>query len=289
MPAASGEPLAIIAGSGPVPLHVAAAATNSGRSVLVVGLEGEADRGIEAYKHAWLNWGQIGGLPKIVGAHGARDVVLVGAISGRPDFTRIKLDLATLAVAKDILSVAMGGDDSILSGAVRLLEKRGLRVVGAHEIATDLVAGTGPIGTVRPGRAVATDIRLAIHAARAIGVLDAGQAAVVVNAHAIALEGSEGTDAMLDRVRQLREARRVSWRGRAGALAKCAKPQQDLRVDMPTIGPRTVDGVAAAGLAGIAIEAGRVMIFNRAETVRRADAAGLFITGVPAEPGPPTP
>jgi DUF1009 family protein len=152
-------------------------------------------------------------------------------------------------------------------------------VVGAHESATDLVAGEGALGSVRPRFEHADDMRSALRAAQAVGLLDAGQAAVVVDGHAVALEGAEGTDAMLERVRSLREANRISWRSGRGVLGKCAKPQQDLRVDMPTIGPRTVEGVAAAGLAGIAIETGRVMIYDRAETVRRADMAGIFIAG----------
>ncbi|MEO8668959.1 MAG: DUF1009 domain-containing protein, partial [Bauldia sp.] len=90
---ADAEPLAIIAGGGPMPLHVAAAAEKSGRPVLIIGLEGEADTGVAAFRHKWLNWGQIGSLPKIIGAHGARDVVLIGSIKARPDFKRLKLDL----------------------------------------------------------------------------------------------------------------------------------------------------------------------------------------------------
>jgi hypothetical protein len=90
---------------------------------------------------------------------------------------------------------------------------------------------------------------------------------------------------MLARVAKLREDGRIKWSGSAGVLAKCAKPQQDLRVDMPTIGPQTVSGAAAAGLAGIAIEAGRVMIVDRAETCHRAEAAGLFVYAAEGAPG----
>jgi DUF1009 family protein len=270
--------LAIIAGSGSVPLHVAAAATAGGRPVFILGVEGEADDAIAAYDHAWLNWGQVGSVPKMLGERGAREVVLVGGIKVRPDLTRLKLDFATLAVAKEILAIAAGGDDEVLSSVIAFIEKRGLRVIGAHEVATDLVAGPGPIGARRPGMANRDDIRLALRAARTIGMLDAGQAAVVVNRHPIALEGTEGTDRMLERVRELRQTR-GAWTDRTGVLAKCAKPHQDLRIDMPAIGPRTIDAVAAAGLAGVAVEAGRVMITEREETIRRADAAGLFVVG----------
>jgi DUF1009 family protein len=122
-------------------------------------------------------------------------------------------------------------------------------------------------------------------AARVIGKLDAGQAAVVINGVIVALEAYEGTDGLLERVGKLRESGRVRWKGRAGVLAKCAKPQQDLRVDMPTIGVKTVRAAAAAGLAGIAVEPGRVMIVDRTAVIELADKEGLFIIGREPEAG----
>jgi DUF1009 family protein len=143
----------------------------------------------------------------------------------------------------------------------------------------------GCLTRTRPSEKASADVAIAFEAARAIGRIDAGQAAVAVDGLVVALEALEGTDAMLDRVRQLRERRRVSWRGRAGVLAKCAKPQQDLRIDMPTIGPATVEAAAAVGLAGIAVEAGRVMIVSREETVQAADRHGMFIVAEEPEGG----
>ena len=137
--------------------------------------------------------------------------------------------------------------------------------------------GNWPVRAFR--RRCFDDARTAMDAARAIGELDIGQAAVAVNGLVVAVEAAEGTDAMLERVGELHSKGRVKWSGRAGVLAKCSKPQQDLRVDMPTIGPRTVMGVAKAGLAGIVVEAGRVMIAERAETVKAADESGTFILG----------
>jgi DUF1009 family protein len=157
------------------------------------------------------------------------------------------------------------------------MEGKGFRIVGAHEVAPGLVASPGPLtrGGIPPRAAI--DAAAALRAAHAIGLLDAGQAAVAVSGRAVALEGVEGTDGMLRRVAELRERRRIARQRQTGVLAKCAKPQQDLRVDMPTIGPRTVELAAAAGLAGIVIEAGRVMVADRAATLAAAEAAGLFI------------
>jgi DUF1009 family protein len=274
------EPLAIIAGSGPVPLHVAKAAISQGRPVLILGFEDEAAAGIADYDHVWIDWGKIGSVIKLLDARGIRDVVLVGAIRARPNLRQVKLDLATMRIAKEILTALVGGDNNALITAVRYLENHGRRVLGAHQVATDLVAAPGPVGALKPDRTARRDVEVAMEAARAIGLLDAGQAAVSVNGRVVALEGAEGTDAMLIRVGELRSQQRISWRGRAGVVAKCAKPQQDLRVDMPTIGPRTVESAAASGLAGIVVEAGKVMIYDRTETARRADAAGLFVVGV---------
>jgi DUF1009 family protein len=123
------------------------------------------------------------------------------------------------------------------------------------------------------------DARLALDAAAAIGALDIGQGAVAINGRVVALEAAEGTDAMLERVGQLRQSGRLRWQGRAGVFAKRAKPQQDIRVDMPVIGPATLEGVERAGLAGIVVEAGRVIIAERTATIALAERAGVFIAG----------
>ncbi len=190
------------------------------------------------------------------------------------------VEFGTLRLLPLILKAMIGGDDTVLGNFVRELEERGFRVLGAHEVAPELVAGAGHVAGPRLATAALADARIAMDAARAIGERDIGQAAVSVNELVVAVEAAEGTDAMLERVAGLRDNGRVKWSGRAGVLAKCAKPQQDLRVDMPTIGPNTVAGVVRAGLAGIVIEAERVMIAERDETVKAAEASGTSIVAV---------
>lgn len=276
----SDRPLTIIAGGGSVPLHVARAGARVGRRVMIVGIEGEAEQEISEFPHDWFQWGQLARLENVLASHGKGDIVLVGGVKSHPDFKRIKLDFGAVKMLPRLLSLMASGDNTILTGAIRLVESWGHTVIGAHEIATDLVAAAGTLTARRPRAGDLRDIDIAMIAARDIGALDAGQAAVSVNGRLAALEAAEGTDGVLDRVAALREVGRLKWSGRVGVLAKCPKPQQDLRVDMPTIGPSTVAGVEAAGLAGIAIEAGRVMIVDRDETRRRADALGLFIHAV---------
>lgn len=274
------RPLAIVAGGGSVPLHVAEAAIRDGRKVLVIGIEGEADQAIVDFPHEWFHWGQIGRLESLLADHGTRDVVLVGGVKTRPDFKRLKLDFRAVRILPEILSIVAKGDNTVLTGAIKFLERRGYSIVGAHEIAADLVAEVGTLTERQPRAAEMDDVGTAIAAARSIGLIDAGQAAAVVKGRVVALEAAEGTDAMIARVGDLRQRGRLKWSGRVGVLAKSSKPQQDLRVDMPTIGPQTITGVDLAGLAGIAIEAGKVMIIDRAETLALAKAAGIFIYAV---------
>ena len=277
---ATDRPLAIIAGGGSVPTRVATAAMEAGRPLFVVGIEGEADPGIEGFPHAWVGWGSIGRLERLLAAHGTKDLVLVGNIKLRPDFKRLKPYFGTIKTLPEIASILIGGDNSVLTGVIRFMETRGYTIVGAHEIATDLVAELGPVAGRSPREAEMENARIALEAARTIGELDAGQAAVSSGKHVIALEAAEGTDAMLERVASLKQQGRLRRDGPVGVLAKCAKPQQDLRVDMPTIGPRTVEGVVKAGLAGIAIEARHVMIVDRDEVVKLARDAGIFIVAL---------
>jgi DUF1009 family protein len=272
-----GAPLVIIAAGGILPFEVASAASQAGRKILVLALDGEFDQRLSAFPLTVVKWGQIGRVQQLIDEHGAREIVLIGSVHKRPDFSSMGVDFGTLKLMPRILKSMIGGDDAVLGNVVRFLEEGGRRVVGAHEVAPSLVAAAGHVAGPRPSTAALADVRVAMDAARAIGALDIGQAAVSVGERVIALEAAEGTDAMLERVGQVRSAGRARWQGRAGVLAKRAKPQQDLRVDMPTIGPRTVETVVAAGLAGIAIEAGRVMIAQRAETVALAERTGTFI------------
>ncbi|MEX0852881.1 MAG: UDP-2,3-diacylglucosamine diphosphatase LpxI [Bauldia sp.] len=271
------EPLTILAAAGSLPVHVAAAAAAAGRPVFVIGLEGTADERLRSFPHEMVKWGQLGRALDLIAAHKTRDIVVAGLLDARPDFRGIRVDFGAFAVLPRILALLAGGDDTVLSGLVRLLEDLGYRVVGAHEIAPDLVAEPGLVVGLRLPATALADAKLAFGAARAIGLLDAGQAAIVVDTRVVALEGAEGTDAMVARVAELRRSGRVRWLGRRGVLAKCAKPQQDVRMDMPVIGAVTVRNVADAGLAGIVVEAGRVMIVERVETIAAAEQTGTFI------------
>jgi hypothetical protein len=162
---------------------------------------------------------------------------------------------------------------------VRFLEGKGYRVYGAGEVAPELLAGEGPLGAKAPSQEDRADIDTGFRVVSALGRLDVGQAAVVVKGHVLAVEAAEGTDAMIARCAELRKGAAGRRRGLAGVLVKAPKPGQEERVDLPTIGPDTVESAARAGLAGIAVAAGRVLIADRAATLAVANAHGLFLFG----------
>jgi hypothetical protein len=207
-------------------------------------------------------------------------VSLVGAVR-RPGFSALLGAYSLLRNRQEVREVITRGDDQVLRGAVMLLEERGHRVVGAHELAPELLAPRSLCGSVEPGADDRRAIAMGLDLLGSLSAFDIGQAAVVARQHVLAIEGPEGTDGMLRRVRGLRQ----SWFGlrrskEGGVLIKAAKRGQDLRVDMPTIGPRTVAEAAGAGLSGIAIGAGSTFVLEQEETLRQADRLGLFLAAV---------
>lgn len=268
--------LGIVAGGGAVPLTVAAAAAAEGRPVCVFAIVGEADKRIEGFPHHWVRWGEIGRLFDLLVREKVGDIVIAGSVS-RPDFTSIRVDLGAVLSLPKILSLMVGGDDTVLKNVVRFFEDRNYRVIGAHEVAPDLVSAAGVLGRFRPDDDARLDMERGFEAARVLGLLDIGQAVIAIGGRVVGVEGVEGTDELIARIAELKRRGRIKGGGRQGVLVKAAKPQQDLRVDMPTIGPRTIETAAAAGLAGVAVEAGRVMIVDRAATIAAADKVKLFL------------
>lgn len=268
--------LAILAGGGGLPREIADSAAARGLPVSIVAIDGEADGDFGPHAVTVVNWGQIGAMVRALKAARATDLVIVGRVH-RPELKGLKPDLGFFRyLPKIVRIVASGGDDSVLRRVVRFFEQQGLRVIGPGEAAPELVIGEGPIGAVRASAADRADIGKGLELIRALGAYDIGQSVIVAGGRILAIEGAEGTDRMIARTpRSPAEAG-----GERGVLVKRSKPGQDLRVDMPAIGPATVEGARAAGLAGIAVEAGKVLVADRALTLSRADAAHVFVEGV---------
>lgn len=282
-----GARVGIIAGGGSLPVEVAHGLAAHGYPPFVLLMEGEADRkqDLHRYEHDSLALEQIGSLVPTLKRYGITHLVLAGEIKRRPQLARIRPSLGLLAIVPSVIMALARGDDGLLKVVTRGLEKRGIKVIGAHEVVPELAAGEGTLTATEPRQSDWRDIEAARQAAKAIGALDIGQAAIAIGGRAIALEGIEGTSGLLERTRELRGHGRLAGKGR-GVLVKCAKPGQELRVDLPSIGPQTVEAAHAAGLAGIAVEAGRSLILEGPLTLSRANALGLFIVGLPASETP---
>ena len=275
-------PLAIVAGGGSIPIAVAEAVMRRGRRVVLFPVRGWADpAAVERFPHYWVAVGQGGRLARYAHAEGCRDMVLVGTAL-RPALTSLRLDWTTLRLLPEIWRAFRGGDDHLLSGVARIFHDLGFRIVGAHEVAPEILMPRGNIGTFGPEQRDLADIARGLALLRALGPFDVGQAVVVADNQVLAVEAVDGTDNMLERIAELRERGRVATGKGVGVLIKAPKPTQDRRLDMPAIGPKTVEAAARAGLAGIAVVAESTIVAEPAELARAADAAKLFVCGVGA-------
>lgn len=272
--------LAIVAGGGFLPLYVAEAARAAGEDPFILRLRNEADQQWQGFDSAVIGVGDMAGLSALLKANAIDRVVLSGGVKRRPAFGEIRVNLKSLLkLPMAVKTLLAGGDDVVLKMVIGLIEAQGCLVIGAHEIAPDLLAETGPIGAASPSADDWRDIMRGAEAAEALGLLDVGQGAVAVGGRIVALEGVEGTDAMLERVAHLRAEKRISQH-RKGVLVKLCKPQQDVRADLPSIGRSTIENARRAGLAGIAVEAGRALVIEREAVIKAANEAGLFVIGI---------
>jgi DUF1009 family protein len=270
--------LAIICGGGTLPFAVADAVTKHGRRVVLFAIRGWADATrVAAYPHYWAAVGQFGTFCRLAHQEGCRDVVFIGSMV-RPAIWQIRPDFKTLRLLPRIFGMFRGGDDHLLKGVAAVFEEHGFRLVGAHAVAPEILMPEGALGHKRPNDRDRADIAKGLALLNAASPFDVGQAVVVADARVLAIEAAEGTDRMLARIAELRQSGRIAS-GR-GVLVKAAKRNQDRRLDLPSIGPQTVEGAAQAGLAGIAVVAGSTIVAEPAQIGATADRAGLFVLGV---------
>ena len=256
----SDGPLAIICGGGSLPYAVAEAVVGRGRGVVLFAIRGFADASAVArYPHHWFALGQAGRFRRLARAAGCHDVVFIGSLV-RPPISKVRLDWLTLMILPQILRSYRGGDDHLLSGLARIFEQLGFHLVAPQELAPEILAREGTLGRIDPSARDAADIARGLSLIASIGAFDVGQAVVVADNRVLAVEAAEGTDGMLDRVTTLRREGRIGVPDGVGVLIKAPKPNQDRRFDLPSIGPRTIEGVARAGLAGFAVVAREALI-----------------------------
>lgn len=265
--------LGIIAGGGTVPGQLIQAARSQGRDCFVLAIKNSTDPSLlEGVDHAWLRLGQLGSALALLHEKNVVDVVMAGPVR-RPTLAEMRPDWRTARFFARIGLKALG-DDGLLSAIIGEFESDGFKVVGAHEVLGDLLAPPGVWGAVRPDEQAESDIKHGVKVAQGLGALDVGQSVVVQQGIVLGVEAIEGTDALLERVGGLRRA------GAGGVLVKLCKPGQDRRVDLPTVGPDTLKRAQAAGLRGVAVEAGAAIVVDFDALVREADRAGLFVEGI---------
>ena len=274
--------VALICGGGAFPLIAARAARERGEEVFLLGLRGIACAEIEQFPHVWLGIGQLGRAFHEIAARDIETICFIGGLK-RPEFADLRLDWGGIRRIPEIVKFLQGGDDHALKGVIGLFERKGLRVIGVDALAPELLASRGDMAGRFPAD-LSADLAFARKFLADLSAYDCGQAVVVAGRRVIAVEAVEGTDAMLARVAHLREIGRFRPKGRAGLLVKAPKRGQDLRVDLPAIGPDTLRNAEQAGLRGVAVAAGGVLMLDRASLAAQADRAGLFLHGFTESP-----
>ena len=277
----------ILAGAGSLPREIAEHVRAGGGAVHIVSIVSEGDRDLSDFPLTRVGWAQIGGMLRALRNAGVTDLVIVGAVR-RPDPSSLTPDLGVLLNLPAIFRILRSaGDDNLLSRIVRFFESKGFKVVSPVAVMPSLAVREGPVGALRANTGDMRDIALGFEVVRALGPFDIGQAVVVTDGRIEVIEGAENTDAMLVRLIERRASGTtvVSGKGeslaqRRGVLVKRPKPRQEMRVDLPTIGPDTVTRAVEVQLRGIAVLADGAIALERGEMVRRADNDGIFIEGV---------
>lgn len=269
-----GSGLGIVAGGGGAPRLLLQACAAEGRPVFVVAFRGQTDpETVEGVPHIWARLGEAVPIKAALDETGIRDLVMIGRIR-RPALTELRADRLTAGLLARA-GLRLLGDDGLLRAVAAEIERHGYRLHASQEILADLLAPGGVIaGQQFMSEEIWDDLKRARSLALALGRLDVGQAAVVQQGLVLGVEAIEGTDALLERCGPL------AREGRGGVLVKMAKPQQDSRFDLPTIGLTTVEKAAAAGLAGIGIEARRGLLLERPAVIAAAERLGIFVMGL---------
>jgi UDP-2,3-diacylglucosamine hydrolase len=276
------SPVGLIAGGGAMPFAVAESLAARGIEPVLFALKGVCDPvAVTRFRHHWIALGQFGRAETLFRAENCQELVFIGTLV-RPALSELRLDWGTLRVLRLIWAAYRGGDDHLLSGIGRIFEQDGFRMVGIKDVAPDLLMPKGCATRAAPDEAAAADIARGREVLAALGPFDIGQAVIVIDGHVVGVEDIEGTDGLLARVARLRSEGRIRAKAGRGVLVKAPKSTQDLRFDLPTIGPRTIEGVVKAQLAGLAIVAGNTIVAEPQTMIEAADASGVFVTGLPA-------
>ena len=277
------NPIGIVAGGGVLPDELAKALSKNNTPFFVATIKDETTAHFDPAVSNAFTWGEIGKILKYFKTNNCNQLVLLGQITKRPEFKSIIGDAGTMRLLPKIITAMTGGDDSLLSKVIKLIENEGFSVIDMKGIAPELFLMEGHFAGPQFPKQLAPELTQALAALKDMGKHDVGQALVIENGRIIAVEGAEGTDAMLERVASLRISKRISQKPKNGFLVKMTKMGQDRRVDLPTIGPNTIINTAAAGLVGVVGEADSVLLAEREKVKALAKTNKIFLIGHKAE------
>ena len=269
--------LGIIAGGGELPQKLIEYCQNNQRNFFVLAIEGNANPNIfnDNIPHTWIRIGQAGTGFKRFLDEKVEEVVMIGTIR-RPTLKELIPDVRTAAFFAKIGPKALG-DDGILRALVKEIESENMRVIGIHEVINDLLVKKGTLSKTKPNKNDLINIKRGVKVAYELGKLDVGQAVIVQQDLVLAVEAIEGTDELIKRSALYKR------KGNKPVLVKLRKPQQDMRIDLPTIGLKTIQNALNSGLNGIAVHAENTLIVNQNEVIKFADKHGLFVIAI--DPG----
>jgi DUF1009 family protein len=264
--------IGLIAGQGDLPLQIIERCQAQGDQIVAIAFENQTPpETVRLVPHIWLKLGAVDALLTYLRSQKVTHIVMAGGIK-RPSLSELSLDwTGTKLLAK--VGLMSLGDDGVLTAIIKYLEEQGFTVVGADELLDDLLISQKCLTTVHPSEAEINDIQIARQALSKLGEADIGQALVIQQGLILGVEAIEGTENLINRVQ--------SYRREDGKpiLVKMAKPQQNLKADLPTIGLQTVEQCIKNKFAGIAVEAGKTQILKRDEAVDLANKEKIFIVG----------
>ncbi|WP_341754088.1 LpxI family protein [Candidatus Tisiphia endosymbiont of Dioctria rufipes] len=260
--------IGIIAGNGLLPISLANSFIKQGGQCYIAALEGEANPVLyKDFTHQFFKIGMVKPIIEYFRKYDVKNIIFAGGVN-RPNLRSIKVDLMGSRLLARILRQKFLGDDKLLSIVTDFLEEKGFKVVSSYEI---LRTNNDVMTIAVPSRIDNTDIELGIKLLDSIGCLDVGQSVIVDNGYIIGIEAAEGTDNLIERCSYLRK------NSTGGVLIKMMKKGQDTRIDIPTIGAKTISNLANYGYKGLAIQKDKVIILEIERTIGLANECGLFI------------
>ena len=268
--------LGILAGGGQLPFMLVRACQEQDIEAFIVGFEGQTDPTLTTdQNHIWSRIGAPGTIIKALKNHDIEDIVLIGSIR-RPSLSEMRPDLKATEFFSKIAFKALGDNDMLIL-VRQMLEEEGFTLHGAHEFIDDLLTPEGLIGKHKPAKGHAEDIQCGLEASQALGALDIGQSVIVQEGIVIGLEAAEGTSELIKRCRHLYR------KGRKAVLIKTCKPGQDRDLDLPTIGPETLELCVQNDIGGIALHAQNSLLIDREKVAALANTHKIFVIGLNPE------